>query len=106
MCGLHRIKLYYLLKPDKNTRRQACIVHLYYVLACFATLTQIANPIIILFASEAEYERLVEEEFDYGHMFIVRNSLTTVATAIYTVYNLAFPCILAKEMQGNESLRG
>ena len=101
-----RIKLYYLLKPQKNTRRQNCIMITYYFLAAFSTLTQIANPIIILLVSEDEYKRLAESELVFGPIFIMRNSLTTAASFIYTCYNLIFTYKLQKLMQKNAKMRG
>ena len=63
---------------------------IYYILAAFSTLTQVVNPIIILFASETEYEKMAESELVFGKIFIMRNSLTTAATIIYTFYNLVY----------------
>ena len=79
---------------------------IYYFLAAFSTLTQIVNPIIILLVSEEEYKRFAESELVYGPMFIMRNSLTSGATIIYTFYNLVYTYKLQKIMQKHPNMRG
>ena len=65
-------------------------------MAAFCVLTQVLNPVLMFMEPPTTVEQAREGKFEQNTYYYARNGLTTVATLIYTYYNLKYTYLLQK----------
>ena len=74
-------------------------------MSSFCILTQILNPIFMFMEPPTTVVEAEEGKFEHNGYYFTRNGLTTVATLIYTYYNLRYTYLLQKILNQHKLLR-
>ena len=77
----------------------------YLVMSIFCILTQALDPVLMFKEPPTTPHKAKEGKFEHNVYYYTRNGLTTLATLIFTYYNLRYTYLLQKILKEQKSLK-